>query len=343
MSFDFITIVSIFLALLPAILWSYIFFDDSRKNFRGLYLKVFAAGIFTVLPILGMQKLYINIISKFPNLDFVYPLKESVGQYWWIIILYGFVALTEEIVKFYIVRFSDNRNPELITNINQSLKFGILSALGFAFAENILYFSSIWKNLGSSQLIQPLLFRSTFTVCAHLCFTGIFSYYYGISKFSQDFMNFKKWQGKKIAINEYQKIRNKYLALGLGSAVILHTSFNSILELGSVKGPLKIGNTQINIYIMLVVLLVAGMFFFLQYLLSRKTGDLTFVLADRHRSTMAPKDEEVVLELIGMWYTQGRYEEVEGICDRLLKRDPDNNVVKLFKAKIQEKLYDNNS
>jgi hypothetical protein len=80
------------------------------------------------------------------------------------------------------------------------------------------------------------------------------------------------------------------------------------------------------------------MFMLLQYLLSRKTGSLTFVLADKHRSTMSVKDEEVVLELIGMWYNQGRYEEVNGICERLLKRDPDNNVVKLFKAKVQDQL-----
>ena len=39
-----------------------------------------------------------------------------------------------------------------------------------------------------------------------------------------------------------------------------------------------------------------------------------------------------------MWYNQGRYEEVNQICERLLKRDPDNNVVKLFRAKTQEKL-----
>jgi RsiW-degrading membrane proteinase PrsW (M82 family) len=336
---DFITGVSIFLAALPALIWAFIFFSDKRDKFKGLYFKVFLGGTLTVLPIIGMQLGYMNIIGKYPNLDFVFKIKDIIGPAWWIVILYSFVSITEEIVKFYIIRFSDKNHPELITNINQSLKFGILSALGFAFSENILYFSMIWKNFGSEALIAPLLFRSTFTVCAHLCFTGIFAYLYGMSKFSKDFVDFKKWQGEPVAINEYQRIRNKYVFTGLSLSVILHTLFNTTLELGERLGPLKIGNLDFNIFVVLVVLLVAGMFIYLQHLLSRKTGNLTFILADKHHSTMAQKDEEVVLELIGMWYKEGRYQEVEEICTRLLKRDPDNNVVKLFRAKTQEKLY----
>lgn len=335
---NFITLVSILLAALPAIIWSYIFFSDDRKQYRGLFFKVFLGGTLTVVPILGMQWAYFKIIGKFPDADFVFTLKQMASSTQWIIILYSFVSITEEIVKFYIVRYSDKNHPELITNINQSLKFGILSGLGFAFSENILYFSSIWSNLGSSALVAPLLFRSTFTVCAHVCFTGIFSYYYGISKFSQDFVDLKKWLGKKIAINEYQKIRNYNIAVGLGLAFVLHAAFNSILELGSRNPAFQIGDKSINLYVIAVIILVMLMFLFLQYLLERKTGNLTFILADRHKSTMPVKDREVVLELMGMWFNQGRFQEVEEICERLLKRDPDNNVVKLFKATVQEKL-----
>ena len=51
---------------------------------------------------------------------------------------------------------------------------------------------------------------------------------------------------------------------------------------------------------------------------------------------MAPKDQDVVLELLGMWLKEGRLGEVIAICDRLLARDPDNNVVKLFRAKASD-------
>jgi O-antigen ligase/tetratricopeptide (TPR) repeat protein len=43
--------------------------------------------------------------------------------------------------------------------------------------------------------------------------------------------------------------------------------------------------------------------------------------------------KNVVIELMGMWLNEGKYKEVIEICDRLAKRDPDNNVVKLFRAK----------
>jgi RsiW-degrading membrane proteinase PrsW (M82 family) len=339
-----IKLIAIALALVPVFIWSYIFFDDARKQYKLLFAIVFLSGTLTVLPILGIQWAYfevifgkIGLIKSIPGADFVGALKSWAGPAAWVFIVYAFVATTEEIVKFYIVRISDNKHPELISNINQALKFGILSGLGFAFSENILYFIKAYTEQGQQGLLTTFIFRSTFTVCAHLCFTGIFSYYYGMSKFSQDFVDFKKWTGQKISVNEYQSTRNKYIFTGLSLSIILHAAFNITLELGANADPFIIAGRSVNLYLVSVILLVIGMFLFLQYLLSRKTGNLTFVLANKHRSTMAQKDKEVVLELIGMWYNEKKYTEVEGICDRLLKRDPDNNVVKLFKAKIQEK------
>ena len=55
-------------------------------------------------------------------------------------------------------------------------------------------------------------------------------------------------------------------------------------------------------------------------------------------STMAQKDEEVVLELLGMWFQQKRYVDVIHICQRLLERDPSNMVVQLFKTKALDKM-----
>ena len=37
-----------------------------------------------------------------------------------------------------------------------------------------------------------------------------------------------------------------------------------------------------------------------------------------------------------MWTREGKYKEVNDICDRLLQRDPFNNVVKMFKAKAAD-------
>ena len=48
---------------------------------------------------------------------------------------------------------------------------------------------------------------------------------------------------------------------------------------------------------------------------------------------MVARDEDVVMELMGMWLKEGRLTEVIQTCDRLLQRDPDNNVIKLFRTK----------
>ena len=54
------------------------------------------------------------------------------------------------------------------------------------------------------------------------------------------------------------------------------------------------------------------------------------------------KDEEVVIELLAIWFNEKRYVDVMHVCERLLERDPDNNVVKLFKAKAMDKMGGDN-
>ena len=59
------------------------------------------------------------------------------------------------------------------------------------------------------------------------------------------------------------------------------------------------------------------MFLFLKSLLNSKTGNLTFILANKFKSSMKAEDEDVVLELVGMWFKQKKYKEVYEICQRL--------------------------
>ena len=323
---DFKTLICIVLACLPAIIWSYVILNRRDKNFKT-YLWIFLGGTLTVFPILGYQLLYSNTIGQ-TSYDFVGPLRQVLTPNMWYVVLYSFVGITEEFIKFMIVKITDKRNPEIITTLADSLKLGILAALGFAFSENIIYFVRIWTRHGFDGLVGPFIFRSIFTVCAHLIFSGIFSYYYGISKFARDFIDFEKWKGEKVTIVDYYKFRRKYVYTGLFLSMILHAIFNTMLSI-------KLPN---NINILFVILQVAAMFMFLQYLLNQKTGNLTFILGEKYHSTMSVENEEVVLELIGQWYNEKKFKEVIGVCERLLKRDPDNNVVKIFMNKSKDEL-----
>lgn len=326
--------------MIPAFIWGFYFFDPKDK-YAKFYSKVFFGGTLTVFPILGLQLAYFHFVGAFPNLDFVKSIKENVSNFFVItVIVYAWVGISEEVIKFLIVKYTDNKHPEITNTLDGVLKFGLLTGLGFAFSENILYFYRIWSQAGAESLLAPFLFRSTFTVCAHLMFSGIFAYFYGYAKFAEDFVNFKKWRGDKIDNNEYKRFKRKYLLIGLLLAMGLHALFNTLLEI-STYFHLNNKTEYAQILVVATILLVAGMFIYLSSLLKNNSGNLRFIQADKHVSVMKKEDIDVLMEYIGMRFSEQRYEEVIGMCERLLHRDPDNNVAKIFKAKSEDKIKKN--
>lgn len=336
-------IIAALLPVIPTLIWASILVGRSKKH-RSLLFTVFLGGTFTVVPVLGVQAIYFKLIDLYPNLDFVASIKDTllatsdIGSFsadfnLWIILLYVYVGLSEEIAKFLIVRYFDGTRPDLITTVNDSVYFAMLSGLGFAFAENIFYY---YRLLGAGSdfavLFSTFTFRSIVTMCAHALFSGIFGYFYGVSKFGKDFIKMKEWQGATVKyLSFWRKIFRenlittfKYVQLfwGLSLAMGLHAIFNLSLQVGRTVQ---------------VLILVVLMFAFLTYLMKSRAGKLKFILADKHVSTMRPEDEAVVMELIGHWYREGRYQEVVDICKRLLRRAPDNDVAKLFLAQAIDK------
>ncbi|MBT4917637.1 hypothetical protein HON58_04325, partial [Candidatus Peregrinibacteria bacterium] len=114
---------------------------------------------------------------------------------------------------------------------------------------------------------------------------------------------------------------------GLFIAIIMHAAYNYLLQL-SIMPPV-------------IIFVVLG-YIYLRYLLNRKAGHLILEtdITKYKKSTIAKKDEEVVIELLGMWFKDKRYVDVIHIAERLLERDPDNKVVKMFKAKALDKMDD---
>lgn len=336
-------IIAALLPVIPTLIWASVLVGRSKKH-RLLLFSVFLGGTLTVVPVLGVQLLYQKLIALYPAWDFVYSLKSTlsatsnVGSFssdfnLWIIVFYIYVGLSEEIAKFLILRYFDGTRPDLISTVNDSVYFAMLSGLGFAFAENIFYYYRIMVGGGNiAVLVSTVIFRSIVTMCAHAMFSGILGYYYGISKFGRDFIKMKEWQGASATyLSFWRKLFRenlvttfKYVQIfwGLVLAMGLHAVFNLSLQVGRT---------------LQVIILVGLMFGFLTYLMRSRAGKLKFILADKHPSTMRKEDEEVVMELIGHWFREGRYQEVVDICKRLLRRDPDNDVAKLFLAQAIDK------
>jgi len=327
-------IISGLLAFIPATIWLYILFSG-KKSDKKMMALIFSGGILAVITVFAIQYIWMIVPEIDPFLWIESNISDPTYYYVGLFILVG---IMEEIVKQMMLRYVDSRTV-LIQTINDSIKFSLVAALGFAFAENIIYFKTVIAMEPIQEVIVTFLFRSIFTACAHMIFSGIFGYFFGIAKFSLDVSRDKHWEGKvylwvhlirKMFRIPYAQAFKEYKILqGLIIAIILHAIFDYTL--------------QMNQVLLAIILVVIG-FAYLKYLLDRKAGNLVLLtdISEKRTSSMAKKDTDVVLQLVGMWFEQKKYVDVMHICERLLERDPDNNVVKLFKAKAMDKLDPNN-
>ncbi len=316
------------LAFIPALIWlKFIFLKKKNKKIQ---VFIFLTGIFSVIPIFLLNFLFVLI----PEIDFIsYFDSQITNIHLHFLLTLSWVSIVEEIIKQWVVRFVDNRKL-IIETINDSISFSLIAALGFSFAENIFYFYQIGSELSSQSLFIAFVFRSIFTTCGHLVFSGIFGYYYGIAKFSIHIFEHEKWLGRKfntakflarfLNISKVQAFKEMTILKGLLIAIILHTLFNYFLS----------GINQVAIAAGFIIIC----FLYLRHLLKNRAGQLVLVHdQNKKQSTMAKNDEDVVIELLGMWFNQQKYVDVIHICNRLLKRDPDNKIVQLFKAKALDK------
>lgn len=233
---------SVILGAIPALIWGYIFFKKNPEDKR-LTALTFTVGALAVFPILFYKFMwqFFPWINAFKLAD---PYKGEIIQLTAIIaiplsvlITFMIVGLIEETMKLFSVKVVDD---DEFKNIDDSIEFFIIAALGFSFTENILYFYNIWISHGASNIMVPFLFRSSFSTFAHIMFSGILGYYYGIAHFAGPVLQqeikenrkhwtiwfhkiFKFW--KKDRMFHEEKILEGFLI-----AIGLHAIFNIFLE-----------------------------------------------------------------------------------------------------------------
>lgn len=231
-----------FLAIIPAMFWGVVFYRKQPTN-KWTVSHLFIAGMFTVAPLLAYKYLwryfpwinaftYTNTFQDnligFENLATI-PLNT--------LLTFMIVGVIEEIAKFSAVRFIRNKK---ITSITDCIEYFIIVALGFSFAENMIYFYNIMQVRGTESILLPFVFRSLFSTFAHIMFSGILGYYYGLATFADSVMkeryNKNKWPilKKFIALFKLDKIQtfhNEKIVQGLIIASVLHAFFNIFLEM----------------------------------------------------------------------------------------------------------------
>ncbi|MFA5855667.1 MAG: PrsW family intramembrane metalloprotease [Candidatus Gracilibacteria bacterium] len=314
------------LAAVPAITWTTVILGG-RKTSRFAMILAFIIGTLTVVPLI---LLYDYFWVWFPEWDVYTWITANIASAELAALLTMMaVGAFEEFAKSMVVRFIDKTRIGIQT-INDSVKYSVLAGLGFAFTENIFYFYGMWTDGGLMNAIFPMIFRSIFTVCGHAVFSGIFGYYYGIAKFSKPILETKLWMGEKhfgirilakiLGTSEDDAFRQITLLKGLFIAMAIHAAFNYTLEMNQFWP---------------IIFIVGFGLMYLLYLLAHKAGDIVFT-GSYGSSLTSRRDTDVVLELLGMWSREERYQDVIDICQRLLARDPENKVVQLFQAKAIE-------
>ncbi len=322
--------ISTVFAAIPAAIWLYILFKKEVKS-KKIVAIIFGLGCLTAPALLGMQYLW-DIFPRFNLAAFIEDnIQTQSKMYIAMFILFG--AL-EEIIKHYVITVVDKKTV-LIKTIGDSIRYSLAAALGFSFTENIYYLYEFWPSISTGDLVTMYIFRSIFTACAHMIFSGVFGYFYGIGKFSIEIVKQQKLIGETsrfaIFTSKFFNIplthayQQNMVVKGLFIAIFIHAIYNYLL--------------QFNIMIPVIIFVILGALY-LRYLLTRKAGHLILStdISTVKKSTLAKNDEDVVVELLGMWFKEGKYVDVIHICERLLERDPDNNVVKLFKANAMDKM-----
>ena len=259
-------LATILLACIPAIIWGFIFYKKDEV-YRPKAKQTFLLGMTAVIPILLYKWSWnflpqINVFNYTNNFqadvfDFTPYLYLPVGT----LLAFMFVGVIEEYMKHLVVMRADQG---FFRNIDDAIEFSIIAALGFAFVENILYFYYIWTYQGVEILMVSFVFRAIFSTFAHILFSGIFGYYYGIAYFAEPIWSEEQRQGRHKIYDFFHKIMHfksdrvfarEKITEGLFLAVVLHGAFNILLEM--------------NLTFFMIPFLVFG-YTFLDYLFKRK-------------------------------------------------------------------------
>ena len=200
--------------------------DNSVKVFEQKLYKVFETPWFfvSVAVICGLL---------------AYAMTLSLSEKIWFFVMVG---ILEEFVKHLVLRFSDEYK---IHSVSEAIQFSIIVALGFAFVENVLYFTQVLQTglLVGPQFLILIVLRSILSVGAHVSFSAILGYYYGLAKFSHEIWQQQElcarygWLERvhrKMGVQCETLFHDQKMMEGVVLAMTAHALFNGLLEFNQI-------------------------------------------------------------------------------------------------------------
>ncbi len=201
--------------------------DNSLRTFRKKAMKVLESPFFFIS---------VGVMCGAAAFASSLSLHEKV----WLFMLVG---ILEEFTKHLVLRFSDE---EKIHSVGEAIQFSIVVALGFAFVENIQYFASVGNTslLSGTEFALLVVLRSLVSVAAHVSFSAILGYFYGVAKFSSDIYQHEvlehrhralEWLHRVLHLKGSVLFHEQKMMEGVLLAMVLHGVYNSLLEFGYVS------------------------------------------------------------------------------------------------------------
>lgn len=224
--------IFLFAALLMFILEVFITGDNTADLFFKKFRKIIESPfIFLNIGVIVGVLAYLSTTYLQQNYSFDFSFTNRVS-------FFIVVGMLEEYIKYLMLRFSDE---EKIHSVDDAISFSIIIAFGFAFIENIMYLKNFADNMGNNigSLGVFLILRSIISVGAHVCFSAICGYFYGISLFSHEITHEEIFKIRHRVLDRIHKtihikvstlFHEEKLFQGLFAAMITHAIFNILLQ-----------------------------------------------------------------------------------------------------------------
>jgi len=217
-------IICVLLAPLPSLIWlAFYLRKDKHPEPNKMVIKTFLWGVLMV-PVAWILELGLSIVAE---------KKIILNKLLFVIIGFAFI---EEILKYLVVRFWVLKKSEFDEPVDAMI-YMIISALGFAAAENIYLLSQIdIVNIPIATIIEFMVTRFLGATFLHALASGIIGYFLAASLLTAS------------------KIRKIFVGTGILAATILHSLFNYIIILNS---QVIIDNMMRNFYLLILLMTMA--------------------------------------------------------------------------------------
>jgi len=286
-------IIIFLLAIIPVAVWMPIFLRGNKVN-KWLVFFTFIGGIMAAQLILLYKGYWDNTINLiFIKVDVV-DFRSNIESLILNTALAGFVIFLgigamEEFFKFWVMKLI---NKNFFRSIDDVISLAIVSALGFSFYENMVYFNAQWGVLEIKTFTLLVISRVTIVTMVHVLCSGILGYYFGLAHFASPLLKLQHAEKKRHSILIFFKnllhmskshlYHNEMMVIGLVLAMFLHAIYNFVLSSLVNLNPIIVSATILTYFF--------GGYFFLMYLLKKKESRLDMGLIINNIEDDAPNE-----------------------------------------------------